>query len=123
MRIFTSSWATTLPDTIQKIGISRGTPRRYPPGYKRLMALAPGPWLDVGDIEFRERYARQLEQLDARVILEKLAEIAQGRDIALLCYESDPAACHRSQAGRWLHDELSIDVVEYDPKLPPQFRR
>ena len=43
MKIYTSSWFTNLPDTIQKIGVSRGTPRGYKAGYRKMPELAPGP--------------------------------------------------------------------------------
>ena len=40
MRIYTSSWATALPPTFRKIGISRMVPRGYPAGYRRIEELA-----------------------------------------------------------------------------------
>ena len=41
MKLYTASWHTPLPPTIQKIGISRGT-RGVPGGYRVLRALQPG---------------------------------------------------------------------------------
>ena len=40
--IYTSSWATALPPTFRKIGISRAVPRGYPAGYRRLSEQGSG---------------------------------------------------------------------------------
>ena len=67
MRIFTSSWFEPLPADIQKIGISRGTPRGYPPGYKRMLELAPGPWFKTASVpEYRRLFFDLLSGLDPR---------------------------------------------------------
>jgi hypothetical protein len=116
MRIFTSSWFAPVPDTIQKIGISRGTPRGYAAGYRKMPELAPGPWFNsVTPTEYHERYMAQLAQLDASKVVAKIDTLGGGRDVALLCYEN-PAKradwCHRGQVAAWLHDQLSIEVFE-----------
>ena len=118
MQIYTSSWFTALPATIQKIGISRGTPRGYPPGYRRMPELAPGPWFNsVSPEEYHRRFMAQLAQLDAREILARITAMSPGKEgAALLCYESPARAsewCHRGQVAAWLHDKLAIDVFEY----------
>lgn len=41
-------------------------------------------------------YADQLELPDAIVQAEQMRELAAGKPSALLCYERDPASCHRS---------------------------
>lgn len=117
MRIFTSSWFTPLPDTIQKIGVSRGTPRRYPPGYRRIPELAPGSWFStVSPEEYDRRFSAMLAALDPKTVLAKIESLAAGKDVALLCYEApgDPKAwCHRGQLSRWFKDTLHLDVYEY----------
>ena len=137
MRIVTSSWFTDLPDTFQKIGISRGTPRAYPAGFRRMPELAPGPYFrSVSAEEYHRRFMAQLASLDAHVIVAKMEELSAGRDAALLCYEAPDKAeawCHRAYVSAWLHDQLGIDVPEYSmegagiawahPKMPSQFRR
>lgn len=117
MRIWTSSWFTTLPGTIQKIGISRGTPRGYPEGYRKMMELAPGPWFNsVSPEEYQRRFDAQLAALDPNQVLAKIETLAAGKDVALLCYE-DPRKpadwCHRGLVSAWLHDKLGLDVPEY----------
>jgi uncharacterized protein (DUF488 family) len=41
-------------------------------------------------------YAGQLELPEAMAQMGELREIAEGKRVALLCYERDPAVCHRS---------------------------
>jgi hypothetical protein len=117
MRIYTSSWFQPLPDTIQKIGISRGYPRGYPAGYRRMMELAPGTWFNsVSPAEYHRLFMEQLSKLHASDVVEKITKLSAGKDVALLCFEkpSDPTAwCHRGQVSGWLHDELGIEVREF----------
>jgi uncharacterized protein (DUF488 family) len=50
-----------------------------------------------GDHAGLERvYAGQLELPEAMAQMAELREIAQDKRVALLCYERDPAVCHRS---------------------------
>lgn len=137
MRIFTSSWFTELPDTIQKIGISRGYPRGYPAGYRRMAELAPGPWFNsVSPAEYHRLFMEQLSKLSPTVVVGKIGELAAGKDVALLCFEKPhdrTAWCHRGQVAGWLGDELGIEVCEFGleeagcgwqhPKLLPEFRK
>lgn len=117
MRIFTSSWFTPLPGGILKAGISRGTPRGYPAGYRKLPELAPGPWFNsVTPEKYHSLYMSQLARLDPAEIVAKLERMSGGRDVALLCYEKPHKPdewCHRGQVSAWLKDVLGIDAHEY----------
>ncbi len=117
MRVYTSSWFTNLPPTFQKIGISRGTPRGYAAGYRRMPELAPGSWFNsVSPIEYDRRFQELLDALDPQAVLAKIATLAAGNDAALLCYEDpadDSAWCHRGAVSAWLKDKLNLDVFEY----------
>jgi hypothetical protein len=139
MKIYTSSWYTKLPPEVQRIGISRGTPRGQPAGYRMLSQLAPGPWFNsVSPEEYHRLFMSQLAALDPKVILAKIEELAGGKpSVALLCFEkpNDPAAwCHRGQVSAWFQDELKIDIFEFGlespgrcgwlhPKLLPVFQK
>ena len=87
--IKTASWTTKLPDDHLRVGISRGTPRRLPAGYRIYRALAPGPWFnDVGIEEYCKLYRTEiLGCLDPRVVADALLGLAAGRVPVLLCYE------------------------------------
>ena len=57
-----------------------------------------------------EVYAAQLETLEAGVQAAQLSEMVKERATALLCFERDPATCHRSL----LIDELFPDAERID---------
>lgn len=136
MRIFTSCWFTSLPPEIQKIGVSRGTPRGYPAGYRKMMKLAPGPWFNTAsDRDYKQLYFADLANLKPQAVVREIEDMAAGKDCALLCYEQphkDADWCHRGYISAWLHDELGLEVFEYGledrgagwrhPKIPAQYR-
>jgi uncharacterized protein (DUF488 family) len=69
--------------------------------YRHLRALGtPKPGRDAakkGDRATLERvYAGQLELPEAQAEAEALKEMARERPTALLCFERDPAVCHRT---------------------------
>ena len=136
--IFTSSWAIALPDNFKRVGISRGTPRRGPGGYRVYRALQPGKWWAdcASNEEFRQRYMEILSKLNARQVVDDLVRLADGKTPVLLCWEPPTPGndwCHRGLAAAWLSDELDLQVREYGqeehgfgwchPKLPAEFRR
>jgi Protein of unknown function, DUF488 len=116
VRIFTSSWFHPLPSNIQKVGISRGVPRRQPAGFRMMSELAPGPWFNsVGPAEYRRLYLDQLAALDAQAVVDKLHTLGEGRDVALLCFErpDDAQWCHRGYVAGWFYDQLGLKVFEH----------
>ncbi|RUV98193.1 hypothetical protein EOA75_01260 [Mesorhizobium sp. M1A.F.Ca.IN.022.07.1.1] len=91
MRIFTSSWFTKLPPEIQKIGVSRGTPRGYPAGFRKMPELAPGEWFKTAsEREYKQLYFEGLDRLNPGRIVAKMEDLSGGRDVA------------RGGAGQWL---------------------
>ncbi|MER9375968.1 hypothetical protein [Mesorhizobium sp. M0491] len=136
MRIFTSSWFHSLPSTIQKIGVSRGTPRGYAAGYRKMPELAPGPWFKTAnERDYKQLYFESLAKLDPGRIVAKMHDLSAGKDCALLCYEAptDNQYCHRAYISVWLKEKLGVEVFEYSlesqgcawrhPKLPSQYRQ
>jgi uncharacterized protein (DUF488 family) len=56
-------------------------------------------------------YERHLETPEAQRALEELTALAKsGRPLCLLCYERDPAHCHRQRLAKELRDRLGIKV-------------
>jgi uncharacterized protein (DUF488 family) len=56
-------------------------------------------------------YERHLEKPEAQHELEELTALARsGRPICLLCYERDPAHCHRQRLAEELHTRLGMKV-------------
>jgi uncharacterized protein (DUF488 family) len=61
--------------------------------------------------EMRRIFLGHLRGLEARAELEALADIVQaGRRVCLLCFEADPAHCHRSLVADALGELVAIDV-------------
>ncbi|HUR95688.1 MAG TPA: DUF488 domain-containing protein [Gemmatimonadales bacterium] len=64
----------------------------------------------------RAIFRRHLATSGARAELEELAELTRsGRRICLLCFEADPAHCHRSLVADALGSLLSIEVTHLAP--------
>lgn len=111
--IKTSSWWQPLPADHMRIGISRGTPRRQPAGFRRYTKLNPGPWFNscATPEEYVERYdAEVLSRLDARRVVAEIEAMVA----VLLCFERPNTGtwCHRSLVSSWLERELGIEVRE-----------
>jgi uncharacterized protein (DUF488 family) len=56
-------------------------------------------------------YERHLATPEAQHELDELTELAKsGRPLCLLCYERDPAHCHRQRLAAELHERLGVRV-------------
>ncbi len=116
--IITASWFTPIPPDVQRIGISRGSPRGLR-DYRRYPKLVPGPWFRSAPAGvYLDLYTRQLAALDPARVVDDLEAIADGRTAALCCFESaheislSRRFCHRHIAARWLEDRIGIEVPE-----------
>ena len=133
-QIVTASWFTALPSHYVRVGISRGTPRAHPAGYRRYRTLAPGSWFNsVPDEEYVRRYtAEVLAPLSSKALIADLLRISGGSPVALLCFErcqTDDGWCHRGLVARYLEHEAGLQIHEYGfdhlgygvkhPMLPP----
>ena len=58
-------------------------------------------------------YAAQLELPEAMVAAEQMRDLASEKPSALLCYERDPAGCHRTLL--WRAEMPDADVVDLFP--------
>lgn len=101
-----------------RIGITAGTPRRTPAGYRMYRSLAPRrDMLRLPYKPFREIYIREV--LDPRKVVEELHELACRQEPVLLCFECPPLTatnwCHRRIAAEWFNEQLGLDVPELGP--------
>src|SRR5262249_23635892 len=70
MEIKTSWWFGRLPEGHLKIGVSRGTPRGTPAGYRMYRPLQPGPWFNSVSVEvYKQRYFGHLKTLNPTVVV------------------------------------------------------
>jgi uncharacterized protein (DUF488 family) len=65
--------------------------------------------------EMREIYEAHLAEPKAQVELAQALDIARERSAALLCYEADPAHCHRRIVAERLTEAYAFDVEDLNP--------
>ena len=121
-QLFTSRWANRALAHIDvtPVGISRGTPR-YPVPYRYRMARLLAPSRETFAIEdlgeFERSYVKDLERVGPDRVADLLRRIGReegGRPLCLLCFERDPAECHRAMFARWFRVKTGIVVPELD---------
>jgi len=118
----TSSWLTVgaMPG---RIGISVGSPRGQPAGYRFYRPLAPErAWLHEPLEVYRPLYQAKLAALDPQKVWDDIHALAgkdaDGRQIepVLLCFEVPPWTatnwCHRRLAAAYLQERLGVTVPE-----------
>lgn len=70
------------------------------------------------DIEFQ----RLLAILSPREVYRDLERMAEGKPIALLCFETYRRECHRLQVAEWIERNMKISVPELDAPARSQKR-
>jgi uncharacterized protein (DUF488 family) len=66
--------------------------------------------------ELRRIYQGHLATLEAKAELAELTELVRsGRRVCLLCFEHDPAHCHRTMVAAALGERLPIEVDHLSP--------
>jgi hypothetical protein len=120
--LFTSHWRNRDLAGVDAVmvAISRGKPR-WPLDfrYRVLRELAPNDrtWAQEDEEAFEASYVRQLEELGAEAILERLAGIGDGSPVVLLCWEKphEEEYCHRWTLAGFLEREAGVRVPELQP--------
>lgn len=133
-RLFTSSWTALWqiskrgPLPVIPVRISNGLPRFWPDAetFPVCAELIPPKWIAFGDQD-REKakkgYLGKLDTIGIDRIAARLDEIAKQHGmmpLALLCYEQDPAECHRSWVADWFQEHTGVEVPEVEPAPPAQ---
>jgi uncharacterized protein (DUF488 family) len=72
-----------------------------------------------GDLDKLWRiYAKHLKTPEAKDAMEELVALVRSRGpICLLCYERDPAQCHRSRVAEIVHERAKVRVTDLIPPL------
>ena len=120
MKIYTSYFGNlkNLPDSIVPIAICGAVPA----GYKgwRYTKLAPKlnffkVYKETLDKDYYIRNFKKeiFDVLDPNRVVEELSVYAQGKDIALICYEKPGDFCHRHLVAEWLTENTDYKVEEY----------
>lgn len=108
MRVYTSYFANwrKFPEGAVPIAVCRGVPHWFQG--KVCYTLAPD-WKTVQGMrcsatrkQFVIRYCAYLNTLVKSMVLQELAELSEGKDVVLLCYEKPTDFCHRHLIADWL---------------------
>ena len=119
MKIYTSYFAMMrhFPENILPIAICAKPPMWYEgavykklaPTYSILMDYKSNPDVD----SYTERFCKDiLNNLDASTVIKELEQIADGKDVALLCFEKPSDFCHRQLVAKWLNNN-NYNVTEF----------
>lgn len=110
----TGRFATFKPDQGVPVRTSVGYPRFWRHGaLPHARAVTPTTRkTDPGDREAAYRLDLSAHADDVLAELAAIARAHPGRPLVLLCFEENPADCHRSWLAAWLHDRFALDVQE-----------
>ena len=68
--------------------------------------------------EMHRIFGEHLRTWEAQEALHRLEELVRGgRHVALLCFEADPAHCHRTLVARALAERVPVHVTDLRPEL------
>lgn len=118
--IYTSYFAQlrNLPKNIVPISICG----KAPDWYKGIQykVLAPKyqffmEWKKNKDNDYYIKHFQEevLDGLDVYDVVDRLYELSEGKDIALICYEKPTDFCHRHLVADWLNDTWDIICEEW----------
>ena len=84
-------------------------------GYVHLRQLGtPKPGRDAarkGRVgEMHEIFHAHMVEPGAQLELAKATAFARDKKVALLCYEADPAGCHRTILANWICEDLGCEI-------------
>jgi hypothetical protein len=124
MRIYTSYYsrlADLQAATILPVRISIGAPRFVKSGVLiPYLNFAPRKeMLKMNEKDYRQEFAKILSNLDFDKVIADLSKIANGRDIALLCFEKEGDFCHRHLVAEWL-TKNGFEVKEWQKQKKEQ---
>ena len=102
----TSYYAGYRPEYGVAVRTSVGSPRWWEGDLEHIRRISPyGVFGEAEGAEYERRYIERLDQIDLESLAQRFAEISarhDSRPLVLLCFERDPADCHRSMLARWL---------------------
>lgn len=119
MKIYTSYFANSR--ALNKAGIMQVSIARYSPKWfygPRYTDVAPTGYM-LSSVCSHEEYLRMydeiLKKLNPQTVVAAVEKIAQGRDVALCCYEKPGDFCHRHLLSEWLRKN-GYEVKEWKPE-------
>ncbi len=120
MKIYTSYFGNLkkIPEHILPVSIARFPPKWF---FGESMQLLAPPkkllWMakqgKISEDEYTIEYMKAIElQFNPQTLFDKLKNMFDDSDIAILCFEKKGEFCHRRLLAAWLKQGLGIDVNE-----------
>lgn len=118
MKIYTSYFSNGAK--LSKAGIMMIGIALYPPKWfdgPSIKYVSPS-WDILHNAESHDVYTQRfkdeiLKRRDPRVFINNIERIANGRDVALCCFEKPEDFCHRHLVAKWLNEKLGLKVEEF----------
>ena len=92
----------------------------YPPKFftgLNYYKLSPRPeMLKMAPWQYKPLFAEMLNILNPDQVLKDLHTLAEGKDIALICFEKPSDFCHRHLVAKWLQDKTGLTIEELPNK-------
>ena len=126
IELATCSWRAYRPEMGVALRITLGRPPRYfghPHEEVRLLAPPPRVFRIEDWQEFRKAYRHHLYRTTVprmRQAFEEIVDRHPGKRLVLLCFEADPADCHRGLWSEWWTEQTGEQVPELVPDGPPR---
>ena len=117
MKIYTSYFANSR--ALAKVNVMQVSIARYSPSWfygPRYIVVAPTSYMLSGTCSHEEylcKYDEILSRLDPKKVVDDIAAISHGKDVALCCYEKPSDFCHRHLLAEWL-TKHGYDVKEWE---------
>ena len=126
MKIYTSYFsngAKLAKSGIMMIGIAL-----YPPKWFTGLSnkyVSPS-WDILHNSKSKEDYVQRfnseiLAHRDPKAFLSAIEKMANGKDVALCCFEKPDDFCHRHLVAKWLNEKLGIQVEEFGISKNPVY--
>jgi len=123
-RIVTASWTALYQQRhaleVTPIRISLGIPKFWhaAEAFPAPTVLMPSGWMfDLESAAFDVAYLTKLDRIGVDRIRARLATIPSAGNLALACFEADPAHCHRGLLAAWWFKQTGEVVPEIFQQL------
>lgn len=102
------------------VNVARWAPRFVTPAFS-LLEVAPTPWMikQATMEQYLSSYRSILARTNAHQLIEKIAQLSGGQDVALCCYEKSGEFCHRHMLAEHLTQQTGVEIKEFELPTPP----
>ena len=75
-----------------------------------------------GQEDYEKRFFSEiLTRRDPKTFLSNIERLANGKDVALCCYEKPGEFCHRHLVAKWMNETLGLHIQEYGISKNPTY--